>query len=144
MYIFGKQAVTSSQHRGIRISRRMKVPPWNSRVVSPAWWYIFVECVSSVKRIVYCLFVCLFCSIFTFLSRESDGGAIFWTNLYLLRSCPFPSFSVLWLFTIVFAACSKPPSRDNNRKVPYPRTQQQVRWEWELNLVHAIVITRSP
>jgi len=43
----------------------------------------------------------------------------------------------LWLLTTEFAACSKPPSRDNRRKAPYPRTQQPVRWGWELNLDHA-------
>jgi len=32
------------------------------------------------------------CSIFILLSRESGGGAIFWTNPHSLRSCPFPSF----------------------------------------------------
>jgi len=50
----------------------------------------------------------------------------------------------LWLLTIELAACSKPPSRNNHRKAPYLRTQQLVRWGWELNLDHAIVITRSP
>jgi len=29
----------------------------------------------------------------------------------------------LWLLTSEFAACSKPPSRDNHRKALYPRTQ---------------------
>jgi len=29
------------------------------------------------------------CSIFILLSRESDGGAIFWTNPHPLRSCPY-------------------------------------------------------
>jgi len=53
------------------------------------------------------------------LSRESDGGAIFWTNPHPLRSCPFSSFP-----TIEFAGCSKPPITDNHRKAPYPRTQQ--------------------
>jgi len=33
----------------------------------------------------------LVCSIFILLSRESEGGAIFWTNPHRLRSCPFPS-----------------------------------------------------
>jgi len=42
-----------------------------------------------------------------------------------LRSCPFPCFLLfLWLLTAEFAACSKPPSRDNHRRAPYPRTQQ--------------------
>jgi len=47
-----------------------------------------------------------------------------------------------------FAACSKPPSRDDDhRKSPYPRKQpwqQRVRPRWELDLDHAINITRSP
>jgi len=46
--------------------------------------------------------------------------------------------------TAEFAACSKPPSRNNHHKALYPRTQQRVRWGWELNLNHAIMITRSP
>jgi len=51
----------------------------------------------------------------------------------------------IWTNPTEFAACSKPPSRDNHRKAPYPRTQQRVRWGGcELNLHHAIVITRSP
>ena len=29
------------------------------------------------------------------------------------------------LFSTEFAACSKPPSRDNHRKASYPRTQQR-------------------
>jgi len=48
------------------------------------------------------------------------------------------------VLTTEFAACLKPPSRDNYRKAPYPKTQQRVRWGWELNLNHAIVITQSP
>jgi len=43
-------------------------------------------------RIVY-----LFCSIFILLSRESDGGAMCWTNPHPLRSCPFSSFPVVSL-----------------------------------------------
>jgi len=35
------------------------------------------------------------CSIFILLSRESDGGAIFWTNPHPLTSCPFPRFPVV-------------------------------------------------
>jgi len=90
--------------------------------------------------------VCLFAlSILILLSRESDGGVIFWTNPHPLRSCLFSNFPLfLWLLTIEFAAYSKPPSRENYRKEPYPRTQQRVRRGWELNLHHAIVITRSP
>jgi len=38
----------------------------------------------------FCLFVCfvLFCSIFIILKRESDGSALFWTNLPPFRRCP--------------------------------------------------------
>jgi len=69
----------------------------------------------------------LFCSIFILLSRENDGGPIFWMNLHPLKSCPFPRFSVVSLTSCTeFAACSNPPSRDNHRKAPYPRTQQRV------------------
>jgi len=39
------------------------------------------------------LFV-LVCSIFIFLSRESDVGAIFWTNSHSLKKFQFPSFPV--------------------------------------------------
>jgi len=41
--------------------------------------------------------ISLFCSIFILLSRESDGDAIFWMNLHLLRNCSFPSFLVVSL-----------------------------------------------
>jgi len=37
------------------------------------------------------------CSIFVLLSRESDGGAVFWTNPYPLRSYLFSSFPVVSL-----------------------------------------------
>jgi len=37
----------------------------------------------------------LICSIFILLSRETDGGAIFWTNPHLLRSYPFPNFPIV-------------------------------------------------
>jgi len=74
------------------------------------------------------------CSFFILLSRESDGCAIFWTNPYPLRSCLFFEFSCCFfdflplnLLLAEFAACSKPPSRDNHCKAPYPRTQQRVR-----------------
>ena len=53
--------------------------------------------------------------------------AIFWTNPHPLRSWPFSKLSC-WRFDIFpskFAACSKPPSRDNYRKASYPRTQQR-------------------
>ena len=53
--------------------------------------------------------------------------AIFWTNPHPLRSWPFSKFSC-WRFDFFprkFAACLKPPSRDNYRKASYPRTQQR-------------------
>jgi len=40
---------------------------------------------------------CMFCSFFILLSRESDGSAIFWTNPYPFKSCPFLSFLVVSL-----------------------------------------------
>jgi len=55
--------------------------------------------------------------IFILLSRENIGGTIFWTNPH----------SILWLLTTEFTAFSKPPSRDNHSKVPYPSTQQRIR-----------------
>ena len=64
--------------------------------------------------------------IFILLSRESDGGAILWTNSHSLRSYHFPSFLVAYdFFPHKFAACSKPPSRDNHRKASYSRTQKR-------------------
>ena len=53
--------------------------------------------------------------------------AMFWTNPHPLRSWPFSKLSC-WCFDFFprkFAACSKPPSRDNHRKASYPRTQQR-------------------
>jgi len=44
-------------------------------------------------------------------------------NPHPLSSCNFQVFWLfLWLLTTKFAACSKPPSRDNHRKASYPRT----------------------
>ena len=53
--------------------------------------------------------------------------AMLWTNPHPLRSWPFSTLSC-WRFDFFsrkFAACSKPPSRDNYRKASYPRTQQR-------------------
>ena len=53
--------------------------------------------------------------------------AMLWTNPHPLRSWPFSKLSC-WHFDFFprkFAACSKPPSRDNYRKASYPRTQQR-------------------
>jgi len=80
--------------------------------------------VSAQQQIIVCVFVfVLLNKIFILLSRESDGGAIFWTNPHPLRSCPYPSFPVVSLTsTTEFAACLKPPNRDNYPTVLYPRT----------------------
>ena len=53
--------------------------------------------------------------------------AMLWTNPHPLRSWPFPKLSSrrFDFFPRKFAACSKPPSRDNYRKVSYPRVQQR-------------------
>jgi len=45
------------------------------------------------------------CSIFILLSRESDGGTIFWTNLHPLKSCPFPSLPVVSLTFYHWICC---------------------------------------
>ena len=53
--------------------------------------------------------------------------AMFWTNPHPLRSWPCSKLSY-WRFDFFprkFAACLKPPSRDNHRKASYPRTQQR-------------------
>jgi len=57
---------------------------------------VFLSSALKYTLLEVCLFVC---SIFIFLSRESNDGTIFWTNLHPLRSCPFPSFPVVsWDF----------------------------------------------
>ena len=52
---------------------------------------------------------------------------MFWTNPHPLSSWPFSKLSCgrFDFFPRKFAACSKPPSRDNYRKASYPRTQQR-------------------
>jgi len=85
-----------------------------------------------LHRIINISNVCLFCPIFILLSRESDGGDFgrIGTRLGVVHFRVFRLF--LWLLITQFAACSKPPSRDNHRKAPYSRTQQRVRWGWEV------------
>jgi len=88
------------------------------------------------------LFVCL--HRYPPVTRKRRWRYIDWQNPHPLKNT-FPSFPVNSLvFTIEFAVCSKPLSRDNHCKVPYPRTQQRVQRGWEVNLDHAIVIPRSP
>jgi len=141
MYVFWKQPVTSLQRRRFRISRRMRVPPSNPRVVTPAWWYIFVECVSSIKRIVCCLFV-LF-SIFILLSRESDAVMLYFgrirTRFRVVHFRVFRFFDFLPLDLLLV--------RSHQAEIIIVKCliqMQRVRWGWKLNLVHVIVITRSP
>jgi len=38
-------------------------------------------------------------------SRESDGGAMFWTNPHPLRSCPFPSFPAFFFDFFHWICC---------------------------------------
>jgi len=45
------------------------------------------------------------CSLFILLSQESDGGAMFWTNLHPLRSCPFLSYLVVSLTSYHWICC---------------------------------------
>jgi len=89
-----------------------------------------------------CLFVCFAPSLSS--CHEKATVALYFGRIRtLLGIVHFRVFRLfLWLLTTEFAACSKPPSRYNHRKAPFPRTQQRVRWRWELNLDHAIVITR--
>jgi len=60
------------------------------------WRRFSIKCTDTAESSggVLCLFVCF---IFILLLRESDDGAILWTNPHPLRSCPFPSFPVVSL-----------------------------------------------
>jgi len=70
---------------------------------------------------------------------RGEGGQFF----AILSGCFYGWPLISLIFSTEFAACSKPTSRNNHRKAPYPRTQQHVRWGCELNLNHVtIVITR--
>ena len=62
------------------------------------------------------------------LSRESDGALYY----ALDESAPAKVLTISQAFQLTFdffprefAACSKPPSRDNHCKTSYPRTQQR-------------------
>ena len=50
-----------------------------------------------------------------------------WRNPHLLRSfqCSQVPVNFFEFLSTEFAACSKPPSRDNHRKASYPRTQER-------------------
>ena len=73
--------------------------------------------------------------------------AMFWTNTHPLRSWPFSKLSC-WRFDFFprkFAACSKPPSRDNYRKASYPRTQQRDQGAgWTHNSAIRVVVKTTP
>ena len=73
--------------------------------------------------------------------------AIFWTNPHPLRSWPFSKLSC-WRFDFFprkFAACSKPPSRDNYRKASYPRTQQREQGAgWTHDPAIRVVVKTTP
>ena len=53
----------------------------------------------------------LFFFIFILLSRESDGGAVLWTNLHPLRSYPVSKFEVVKSCPDNLLLVSVPPSR---------------------------------
>ena len=57
---------------------------------------------------------------------NDEYAPCFWVEFICSNSCNhFQSFPVdIWLFSIEFAACSKPPSNDDYRKAFYPKTQQ--------------------
>jgi len=120
-------------HKSINGSDSLVLPYFTTKI------FIYTDVWTITVRLLFA------CSIVILLSRESDDGAIrtiIRTRLEVVHFWVFRLF--LWLLATEFAACSKPPSRDNHRKVHYPRTQERVRWGWKLNLDHAIVITRSP
>ena len=52
-------------------------------------------------------------------------GQIVLTNLGDDRISCFPFRLTFGFFPLKLAACSKPPSRENHRKAPYPREQQR-------------------
>ena len=77
--------------------------------------------------------------IFILLSREIDGALYFGRIRTRLRVDHFPSFPRK------FAACSKPPSRDNYRKASYPRTQQRDQGGgWSYDPAIRVVVKTTP
>jgi len=57
--------------------------------------------------------------------------------------CPFSGFFFNF-FQLNLLLVRSHQAEIINHKASYPRTQQRVRWGWELILDHAIVITQSP
>ena len=85
--------------------------------------------------------------IFILLSRESDGALCFGRIRTRLGVDHFPSFpvDVFDFFPRKFAACSKPPSRDNYRKASYSRTQQRDQGaDWTLDPAIRVVVKMTP
>jgi len=79
------------------------------------------------------LFVCLFVPSLPSCHEKTTVALYFGRIRTRLRVIHFRVFRLfLWLLTTEFAACSKSPSSDNHCKASYPRTQQRVRWGWEL------------
>jgi len=83
------------------------------------------------------------CSIFILLSRESDGGAIFWTNPHPLGSCPFSSYLFVFLLLNLLLVRSHQAEIIIVKRFIQGGNNVSDGW-WELNLDHAIVIIRSP
>jgi len=82
-------------------------------------------------------FVLFVCCIFILLPRESNGGAVFWTNPHPLRSnCPFPSFPVVSLTSYHLICClfGSHQTEIIIVKAPNPTTRQRVRRGWEFRL----------
>jgi len=80
----------------------------------------FKKIKSKHKKIENCLFVP---SLFS--CHEKAKMALYFrqirTRIGVVHFQGFPL--ILYLLTTEFAACSKPPSRDNHRKASYPRTR---------------------
>ena len=85
--------------------------------------------------------------IFILLSRESDGALCFGRIRTRLGVDHFSKLSC-WRFDFFprkFAACSKPPSRDNYRKASYPRTQQRDQGAgWTHDPTIRVVVNTTP
>jgi len=78
-------------------------------------------------------FVCLFVPSLSSNHEKATVALYFGQICTRLGVVHFRVFCLfLWFLSTKFAACSKPPSRDNHRKASYPRTQQRVRWGWDL------------
>jgi len=92
------------------------------------------------NRYVYFVFVLI---VFVLLSRESEGGAIFWTKPHPPSIWPFPSYR--WFLTsfLIIICCSKSRNKDNCCRELYSMTQQRD-FMGKMKKNHAVVNTRSP